>query len=212
MSTDKFVITIDREYGAGGKAVGKALAEELGIDFYDEDILRLTAETSAIGEQYFRLNDEKSGNKLLYKIFDSLKPSLKDPEVGDKITDPDNLFRFQAKLIRELAAKENCIIVGRAGNYILKEAGTENLIRFFVYSEMSKKIERIVDLEKTDSATAEKHILKIDKQRDDYYKYYTGASWRDPAQYDLCIDSTNLTYPQIALIIKDFMHIKGYEF
>ena len=74
MEDKRFIIAISRQYGAGGRAVGKALAEELGVHFYDEEILKITSETSAIGEQYFRLADEKAGNNLLYKIFDSIRP------------------------------------------------------------------------------------------------------------------------------------------
>ena len=158
MEDKRFIIAIGRQYGAGGRAVGKALAEELGIHFYDEEILKITSETSAIGEQYFRLADEKAGNNLLYKIFDSLKPELGEPRVGDHMTSPDNLFRFQAKIIKEIAERESCIFAGRAANYVLKQAGIKDVVSIFVYADMPKKIERIMDLEKTDAETAERHV------------------------------------------------------
>ena len=97
MKEKHFVITIERQYGSGGRLTGKRLADELGIHFYDEEILKVTSETSAIGEQYFRLADERAGNNLLYRIVTGMKPELTEPDKnGHKITSPENLFRFQS--------------------------------------------------------------------------------------------------------------------
>ena len=211
MEDKRFIIAISRQYGAGGRAVGKALAEELGVHFYDEEILKITSETSAIGEQYFRLADEKAGNNLLYKIFDSIRPEIKEPKVGDRMTSPDNLFRFQAKIIKEIAERESCIIAGRAANYVLKHAGIKDVISIYVYADMKKKIERIMELETTDAETAEKHVMKTDKDRAEFYRYYTGLDWYDMQNYDLCINSSDISYPQIAKVIKDYMHTRGYD-
>ena len=90
MNDKHFVITIERQYGSGGRLTGKRLAEELGIHFYDEEILKMTSETSAIGEQYFRLADERAGNNLLYRIVTSMKPELTEPDKdGPNITVPN---------------------------------------------------------------------------------------------------------------------------
>ncbi|MDO4266416.1 MAG: cytidylate kinase-like family protein [Eubacteriales bacterium] len=208
----KFVMTIERQYGAGGRAVGKALAEELGVHFYDEEILKITSETSAIGEQYFRIADEKAGNNLLYKIFDAIRPTIGEPKVGEKMTSPENLFRFQAKIIKELAEKESCIIAGRAANYILQEAGREDLVSIFVYADLPKKVERIMELESVDAETAESHVKRIDKERTEFCRYYTGRDWMEMQHYDLCINSSDLTYPQMTEIIRCYMRTKGYDF
>ena len=121
MNDKHFVLTIERQYGSGGRLTGKRLAEELGIHFYDEEILKMTSETSAIGEQYFRLADERAGNNLLYRIVTGMKPELTEPDKdGPNITSPENLFRFQSSVIRRLAASETCIIVGRCGNYVIR--------------------------------------------------------------------------------------------
>ena len=212
MEDQKFFLCINREYGSGGRTVGKMLAEELGIHFYDQQILKITSETSAVGEQFFSLADEKAGNNLLYKIFDSLKPSLAEPELGGKITKPDNLFRFQAKMIRELAAREKCcIFAGRCADYLLQKTGVNNVISMFLYADLPTKIERMIVLDHLDAAAAEKKIRQTDKDRKEYYKYYTGRDWDDCYHYDLCIDTSKLTFPQAAEIIKNYLRVKGYD-
>lgn len=125
MKDNHFVITIGRQYGSGGRIVGKMLAEELGIHFYDEEILKVTSETSAIGEQYFRLADEKAGNNLLYRIVKEIKPDLELPRTEGKLTKPENLFRFQSDVIRKLAAEETCIFAGRCADYVLEKRKSE---------------------------------------------------------------------------------------
>ena len=98
MSSKHYVITIERQYGSGGRITGMRLAEELGIHYYDEEILKMTSETSAIGEQYFRLADEKAGNNLLYRTVTNMKPELSAPvKDGHQLTSPENLFRFQSE-------------------------------------------------------------------------------------------------------------------
>ena len=131
------IITIGRQYGSGGRVVGKALAEELGIHFYDEEILTLTSEHSAVGEVFFRLADEKAGNNLLYKIVSSLKPQLGKPSMDADIVKPENLFRFQSQVIRELAEQESCIIAGRCADYILSQDDVDvpGLVRIFVHAD-----------------------------------------------------------------------------
>ena len=120
MGNKNLIITIEREYGSGGRIVGKKLAEELGIHFYDDDILKLASEKSAVGEQFFRLADEKAGNNLLYRLGGGRKIDLHSkPSPNDKLTSPENLFKFQSEVMRELAESEPCIFVGRAAGYVL---------------------------------------------------------------------------------------------
>ena len=211
MDGKKFILCINREYGSGGRSVGRMLAQELGINFYDQQILSITSETSAVGEQYFRLADEKAGNNLLYKIFNSMKPALSEPELGGKITNPDNLFRFQAKMIREIAARdESCIFAGRCADYVLEEAGTPDLISMFLFCGMPKKIERIVAMDHLDEKAAEKKILQTDKRRSEYYKYYAGRDWEDCYHYDLCLDTSNLSFQEASDIIRSYLKTRGY--
>ena len=210
MNDKHFVITIERQYGSGGRLTGKRLAEELGIHFYDEEILKMTSETSAIGEQYFRLADERAGNNLLYRIVTSMKPELTEPDkAGPNITSPDNLFRFQSSVIRGLAASETCIIVGRCGNYVLQDQ-MDNLVRIFVYADTVTRIRRVMDVDKVDEAEALRRMRRIDKERTEYHRYFTGREWMDMENYDLPINASRIDYDQMIQLIKDYLKLKGF--
>ena len=210
MSDRHYVITIERQYGSGGRLTGERLAKELGIHFYDEEILKMTSETSAIGEQYFRLADEKAGNKLLYRIVTSLKPDLSEPaKTGHRITSPENLFRFQSSVIRQLASSESCIIVGRCGNYVLQDQ-LEDVIRIFVYAEMPTRIERVMEVDTVDEAEAIRRIRRIDKERTEYHRYFTGREWMDMENYDLPINASRISYDQMIELIKGYLRLRGY--
>ena len=210
MNDKHFVITIERQYGSGGRLTGKRLAEELGIHFYDEEILKMTSETSAIGEQYFRLADEKAGNNLLYRIVTSMKPELTEPDkAGPNITSPENLFRFQSSVIRGLAASETCIIVGRCGNYVLQDQ-MDNLVRIFVYADTVTRIRRVMDVDKVDEAEALRRMRRIDKERTEYHRYFTGREWMDMENYDLPINASRIDYDQMIQLIKDYLKLKGF--
>ena len=118
----KTVITIARSYGSGGRTLGKLLAEELGINCYDREILRMASDDSGINEALFGQTDEKLKKSPLFRIArkNPYKGGVIPPESADFVSD-DNLFNYQAKIIRELAGKESCVIIGRCSNYILKD-------------------------------------------------------------------------------------------
>ncbi len=205
-----FVITIGRQYGSGGRIVGQRLAEKLGIHFYDQDILKLTSERAAVGEEYFRLMDEKAGNNLLYKTIDSMKPDIGKPKLDENIVTPENLFRFQAEVIREIAEKETCIIAGRCSNYILSESNMQEHVDFFVYADLVTRTKRAMDYCKVDEQEALKRIRKIDKERRDYHKYYTGEDWMQPDNYDLMINASRIDYDEMEVLMMDYMRMRGF--
>ena len=192
MSDKHYVITIERQYGSGGRITGMRLAEELGIHYYDEEILKMTSETSAIGEQYFRLADEKAGNNLLYRTVTNMKPELSAPvKDGHRLTSPENLFRFQSEVIRKLAESENCIIIGRCGNYVLQDQ-LDDVVRIFVYADTVTRVRRVMDVDKVDEEEALRRMKKIDKERTEYHKYFTGRNWMDMENYDLPINASRI--------------------
>ena len=208
MSDRHYVITIERQYGSGGRLTGERLAKELGIHFYDEEILKMTSETSAIGEQYFRLADEKAGNKLLYRIVTSLKPDLSEPaKTGHRITSPENLFRFQSSVIRRLAQEESCIFVGRCAEYVLMDE--PGLVRVFIYADMGARVKRIREKRYFADNEVERNIRKIDRERRDYHRYYTGQDWENMENYDLILNSAKLGTDGCVQCIIEYLKIRG---
>lgn len=211
MNEKGFVITIDRQYGSGGRIMGKKLSEELGIPFYDQEILKMASEESAVGEQFFRLNDEKAGNNLIYRAIGGLKSSLQEPSVDEGLTSPENLFRFQAEVIRKVANESPCIIMGRCADYVLDAEAKEQLIRLFVYADIPTSIRRVMEVDGVDAKEALKRVNRISKERRDYYKYYTGKEWEDMANYDLPINTTRLEVDEAVHLVKEYIKIRGYE-
>ena len=211
MNKKHFVITVERQYGSGRRLTGKRRAEELGYHFYDEEILKMPSETSAIGEQYYRLADEKAGNNLLYRIVTGMKPDLGEPvRDGDNITSPENLFRFQSSVIRKLAGQESCIIVGRCGNYVLQDQ-LDDVIRIFVYAGTVTRVRRVIEVDQVDEKEALRRMKRIDKERKEYHRYFTGREWMDMENYDLPINASRIDYDQMIKLIKDYLVLRGYE-
>lgn len=211
MKKENLVITIGRQYGSGGRIVGKKLAQELGINFYDEEILKITSEESAIGEIYYHLADEKAGNNLLYKIVSGLKPHLTKPSLEDSdLVSPDNLFLFQSEVIKNLAKEESCIIVGRCADYILGPENLEKMIRVFVYADLPVMIRRVMEVDEVDEREAQRRVKKINKERKEFYKYYAGRDWLDWLNYDLPINTSIIDYDQTVQLICDYIKVRGF--
>lgn len=213
MDKSKLVITIGRQYGSGGRIVGTKLAKELGINFYDNEILKMTAEKSAVGERYFRLADERAGNNLLRRIVGGInKNPLEEPKIEGDVTSPDNLFKFQSAVIRQLAEEESCVIVGRCADYVLEAAGKKDLVKVFVYADTATCIRRTKEVDGiTDTREALDRLNKITKQRRNYYKYYTGKDWEDMRSYDLSINASKLELDQVVELIKTYIRMVGYD-
>lgn len=213
MGNKNLIITIEREYGSGGRIAGKKLAEELGLHFYDDDILKLASEKSAVGEQFFRLADEKAGNNLLYKLGGGRKLDISaEPSPTGNLTTPENLFKFQSSVIIELAKEESCIIVGRAAGFVLdREEDMERLIRIFVYADKVKKVQSVMEVDCIDEEKAKRRIKKVEKERKEYYKYFTGSEWHSMKNYDLPINTTKLSFDETAELIKAYIKLKGFD-
>lgn len=201
-----YVITITRGYGSGGRTIGQMLAKELGIGYYDRELLRMASDMSGINEQLFAKADEQVKNSLLYRIVKkNYKGELIPPDSEDFISN-DNLFNYQAKVIRELAANESCVIVGRCADYILKDM--DNVIRVFVHAPLTSCIDRLEEMYGEDRKDLEKKIISIDKRRAAYYEYFTGTKWNNAENYDLCVNTSTLSFEKGVEIIKAYMDIK----
>ncbi|WLD85955.1 cytidylate kinase-like family protein [Stomatobaculum sp. F0698] len=199
------VITIEREYGSGGRLLGKALSEELGIPYYDDEIIRTASEYAAVGEKYFRLHDEKPGKSL----FGQARDVIGKPRVAGNITNPDNLFRFEAEAIRKMADRGSCIFIGRSADFVLDATEFGEFVSLFVYCDMASKVRRVMEVDAVDAEEAMSRIQKINRQRRDYCRYYTGNNWGDPMLYDLPLNTTKLTIPQTAELVKTYLRFRG---
>lgn len=202
----KYVITIARGYGSGGRTIGKMLAEELNIPFYDRDLLRLASDDSGINQDLFAKADEKIKKSLLFNIASNVYKGELIPPDSDDFVSNDNLFNYQAKIIKELANRESCVIIGRCADFILKDY--ENVVKVFVHAPLEDCISTLKEMTGKPEKEIEKQIATIDKHRADYYKYYTGRDWEDAKNYDLCLNSSRLGFGKCVEIVKSYMDIR----
>lgn len=199
-STDKkvkkhVVITVSREYGSGGRYVGRLIADKLGIKFYDKEIITKLAEATGLSEEYIENNEQKrDASAILNNGF----------YMG--LDNADELFVKETELIKELAAKDSCVIIGRCADFILKDE--KNVIKVFVYSGMEDKIKRATQIYGYEEDKAKKEIERIDKLRANHYKHYTDKDWKDFSNYDICINSDLLGVEKSADVICDMVKEK----
>lgn len=201
------VITIARQYGSGGKTIGRMLSENLGIHFYNREILRLASDESGINEQLFGANDEYVKRNILHKIAKKIHGGEVLPPDSDDFLSTDNLFNYQAKVIRQLAEEESCVIIGRCADYILKDY--DNVVRVFIHAPYDFCLEQAMRVNAKSESEMSKLMEKRDKYRGDYYKHYTGQSWYDARNYDLCLDSSKLGFDGCVEAIKAYMAVRG---
>lgn len=198
----KRIITIGREFGSGGREVGRRLAEKLNIAYYDREIVEELVKRTELAESYVLQVEESQPLPLL--------PITTVRTFGIPINYPlENrlsIYKHESEIIREMAEKSDCVIVGRCADYILQDL---NPFRLFVYADISSKIARCK--EKGADATAmtdkelQQKIVSIDKKRARYYQFYTDQNWGDKANYDLCINTTNAEIKKIVLAIERFI-------
>ena len=205
----KVVITIARQYGSGGRTIGEMLANDMNIHYYDKELLKLASEDSGINERLFVKADEKVKISQLIKNMNSVyKGQLISPESDDFISD-DNLFNYQAKVMKQLAEEESCVIVGRCADYVLKDYN--NVLSVFIHAPKDYCMEQAAKKVSMPSKELEKYIAKTDKRRADYYKYYTGREWTDARNYDLCLDSSKLGFERCVEEIKAYIKVRFPE-
>lgn len=205
---DNIVITVARHYGSGGKTMGKMLAEDLGINWYERDIIKMASEDSGISELLFNQADERLNKAPLFfgkSRTPEYKGNLISPKSADFVSD-QNLFNYQAKVIRELAERESCVIIGRAADYVLKDY--PNVVRVFVHASKEWCIQRTEEMGAYEGNSAEKYIEKMDKSRSDFYRYYTGQEWHDARNYDLCLNSECLGFEGTKEAIKEYIKVR----
>lgn len=184
----KVLITISREYGSGGRYIGRLIADKLGIKLYDKDFIEKLAKDTGFSEEYIESNEQK---RNVLDVFNS--------GYYAGLNNSDELFIKEAELIKEVSNKESCVIIGRCADFILKDK--ENVFKVFVYSNTENKIKRATKIYGLNEEKAKKEIKRIDKLRANHYKYYTEREWRDNSNYDICINSDTLGVEKSADLI-----------
>ena len=190
------IITLSREYGSGGRYIGKLVAEKLGIKLYDKEFITEIAEETGLSEEYIKENEQKRENL-----------SILNNGYYFGLNNADELFIKESKLIKKVADEESCVIVGRCADYILRNR--EDVLKIFVYSDMENKIERATKFYGLNKESAKKEINRIDKLRANHYKYYTGKEWNNHSNYDICINSDSIGVENAANLICEI--VKEYQ-
>lgn len=205
--SEKLVITIARQYGSGGRDVGHKVAELMGAKCYDQDLIVMAAKRSGISEEALARADEQASSSLLYTlamgasmIYTNTTPMA--------VPINDALFIAQSEIIRELSESENCVIVGRCADYILKDH--ERLVKVFVQGDINDRIKRIMSRAGISESEAKDRIAKKDKKRANYYNYYTGGKWGKPDNYNLIVSTSKIGVDGAAKLICDYARTLGY--
>ncbi len=193
------VITLSREYGSGGRYIGRLIADKLGIKLYDKDFIIKLAKETGLSEEYIESNEQKRD------VLSSLNNGY---YVG--LNNADELFLKESELIKEISSKESCVIIGRCADFILKDR--KDVIKVFVYSNMEDKIKRATEIYGLSKEKAEKEIKRINKLRANHYKYYTEKDWSNHENYDICINSDLLGVEKSANLICEIVEKKVYEY
>ena len=200
------VITIGRQFGSGGRYVGRLLAEKLGIPFYDKELLSEAAKSSGICEEIFEEHDEKPTRSLLFSLVTGMQHHMDASSFYMDMPLNHKIFLAQFDAIRRIASEGSCVIVGRCADYVLRE--DPNTVRVFIKADMPSKIERAVKYYGVERDKAEDRIRKADKQRASYYNYYATATWGDVNNYDLCVDTGVLGVEGAVELIARFLELR----
>lgn len=179
----KSIITISREFGSGGHSIAEAVARKLGYRFFDRELVNQVAERSGFSPEFIEESGEYASakNSLLFAIATANQYTMNGISMLDK------LYIEQTKIIEEIAQEGNCVIVGRCSDYILREY--EDCLHVFIHADMKSRAKRIVERFGEQERSAEKRLNEKDQKRKVYYKNYTGRSWGQAQNYDLCLNS-----------------------
>ena len=206
---DKFTITIGRQFGSGGRQIGQAIANALGIQYYDKELLHEAARHFSMNPELFEKNDEKAPS-FFYGGFLSLNMGYSSyslyPPTGSSVSD-DAIYRAQSDVIRSISDRHSCVIVGRSADYALR--GRDNVINIFVHAPIEERVKRI--MERGDAATPEQArqlAEKRDKLRASFYNFYTDKRWGSAASYDLTFDSSLLRLDDIVAMVKQYVEMR----
>ena len=183
---DHRVIAISREYGSGGREIGEKVARKLSVSFYDKVLLQLAAERSGLTPEFMERSEERASSSFLFSLATATHAAS---SFFYQYNAPasDQAFFAQASVIRDIADREDCVIIGRSADHILREY--PRCVKVFLYAPLEKRIQRAVEEYDVPQKEAADRIAKVDKGRANYYRHYSGETWGDTRTHDLCINT-----------------------
>ncbi len=190
----KLIITISREYGSGGRKIGRIVSEILRIPFYDKKLIAITSEESGFTKEYIDENEQKLAHSLLHSLY-----KQNYSYINDQTPPLDAIFLVQSKIIRDLGEKESCVIVGRCSNFVLKDIS----FNVFIHADYKFRVNEIMKRTYSDKEAAKHKIETMDRERENYCRYYTGKAWKDMENYHLVIDGSVINPEDAARLIID---------
>ncbi len=198
----KIIVTIGRQFGSGGREIGKKLANALGIAYYDKELMAIAAKENGLSEEVFERADEQASSGLSYAFSVGYSYMGMFTPFNDILSN-DGLFKMQSDAIRKLAEEQSCVLVGRCADYILRD--NPNCLSFFIHNTADNRIKRITESQGLTVEQAKELMVKTDKSRAAYYNYYTNKEWGVASSYNFSIDVSILGVDETVEFIKDFI-------
>lgn len=200
------IFAISRQYGSAGHEIGQKLAQELDIPFYDKELIAIAAKESGVSEKLFESADEKASSSLIYSLMmGSYTFGTRDDLNGDMPIN-DKLFLIQSEIMDKAAQQGPCVIVGRCADYVLRKYS--RLFSVFIHADRFSRMDRVVKQYGIEPEIAAEYLVKKDKQRANYYNFYTNQKWDDFDNYDLTVDSSSIGIEHAVKLIETAAEMK----
>lgn len=200
--TKKTIITISRQFGSGGRDVGKKLADALGIKYYDRELIEMAAKESGFDKEMFE--DTTANTSRLFRFINTFGYSLGAPlSVMNDITMSDQIFLIQSRVVEQAADSGPCVIVGRCADYVLDNR--DDVLKVFIAGDMDDRKKRAIQYYEVDERDVESSIRKIDRNRKGYYDYYTDKKWGAAESYDVCLNTSVFGIDGCVAILKQLL-------
>lgn len=203
---EKYVITIGRRMGSGGRQIGRMLADRLGIAFYDKELLLDAAERSGLNPEFFERNDERRPHFISGLFTFSMALNPMSTFAGSSSVCDDALYKAQCDFMHEIADRGPCVIVGRSADYVLRDI--ENVVNVFIHADIDDCARRIAQREGIDINAARRIAEKTDKLRAGFYNFYTDKRWGDTSSYDLAFNTSRLDLDGIVDLVIAYLHAR----
>ncbi len=200
------IITIARQFGSGGHEIGRRLAEHLGIPCYDKELLSHAAQESGLSEEVLAYFDEKPTSSLLYTLSTGTYSMGASGLMNYSMPVNQQVFQAQFDAIRSLSEKGACVIVGRCADYVLQKY--PYLVRVFIHADLDSRVARVAEHDNISPQEAKTRVNRSDKKRANYYNFYSGKKWGNAGYYDLCINTSSVSYENAVELIAQLAEMK----